>query len=130
MDEEKDSYIDDKLKERLDQVIQDINRPGEVIILDEGKSVCEKCKNTFVINSEETRFCSKTCRLRYIALERYNRLKNNEEYKNKVKEKNKKYYQANKEKLKPIMREYGKAYYYKKREKKEDENETKEPAAI
>lgn len=71
-----------------------------------------------IIGLGRKKYCSKLCRTRYSSLRRYNQLKDNEEFKIKRKEKNKKYYEANKEELKSKMRVYGMKYYFKKRDEK------------
>ena len=63
-------------------------------------------------------------------MRQYNRLKDNEEFKQYRKIKNKKYYQNNIEDLRARMRIYGMQYYFKNRDEKrkqleEQKNENK-----
>lgn len=122
MEEAKDIFIDDKLKEVLDKVVDNISKPNEeatVIISAEVKCANPRCENMFVMSTPSNRFCSEPCRLRYNSLIRYNKLKDNQEYKDRVHKKNKRYYEEHKEDLKNRMKEYGRIYYKKKKEKKE-----------
>lgn len=144
MEENKDYFIDDKLKEELEKIKDKINEPGQVIIYDEGQNESKaetdtvekkksgvlklqcahsKCNKIFY-SIEPEKYCSEACRLRHHSLMRYNKLKDNEEYKKKVHEKNKKYYEEHKEILKPKMLAYEKEYYKRKmaEKKKREEN--------
>ena len=120
-----DIFIDDKLKEVLDKVIDEVSEPnGSAIVTVTTEINCAnpRCKNTFIAATSRHRFCSEPCRLRNNSLVRYNQVKDNQEYKDKVHQKNKRYYEENKEKLRAQMKAYGKEYYKKKKEKKKDGN--------
>ena len=77
----------------------------------------ENCKKVLT-HSGRSKYCSEVCRTRWSALRQYNRLKDNEEFKQYRKIKNKKYYQNNIEDLRARMRIYGMQYYFKKRDEK------------
>jgi len=92
---------------------------------------CTNPKCNKVLDSRRLKYCSELCRARYNALLQYEKLRNNEEFKIKRKEKNKKYYEENKEELRNKMRVYGMQYYFKKRdEKKKIEEQTKKVEEI
>lgn len=86
-----------------------------------------KC-NKIIDNSRKKYYCSEICRTRHSSFRQYEKLKDNEEFKNKRNEKNRKYYKEHKEELKPRMRVYGIKYFHKKQnEKKKIEEQKKEP---
>lgn len=91
-----------------------------------------KC-NKYFYSVKPVKYCSETCRMRYHSLLTYNKLKNNEEYRKKAREKSKIYYQENKEELKPKMREYEKEYWKRKKaekDKKENGNSNKKTVSV
>jgi L-lactate utilization protein LutC len=80
------------------------------------KCANQKCNKTFI--PPRRKFCSEVCRTRYNALKRYNKLKDSEEYKRKMKEYNARYYETHKEELKAKMKIYSAEYLRKKRAEK------------
>jgi hypothetical protein len=90
---------------------------------------CINPKCNKILSSRRKKYCSEICRTRYSASLQYSKLKDNEEFKKKRNEKNKKYWEEHKEELKPKMRVYGMAYFYRKRdEKRKIEEEQKKKA--
>ena len=88
-----------------------------------------RCNKILEHSRKGSKYCSDACRTRHSALRQYEKVKNDEEYKNRRKEKNKKYYQEHKEDLKAKMRVYGMQYFYRKRDERkklEEENKLKE----
>jgi len=85
-----------------------------------------KCNKIFDTLRKGRKYCSESCRARNNAVQQYEKLKNNEEFKKIRNEKNKKYYEINKEIIKPKMREYGMKYFFRKREEKKLESQKKE----
>ena len=80
---------------------------------------CEnpKCKKVLT-HLGRSKYCSEVCRTRHCAMRQYSKLKDNEEFKQYRKLKNKKYYEDNKEELKTKMRIYGMQYFFRKRDEK------------
>jgi hypothetical protein len=82
-----------------------------------------KCNKIFDALRKDKLFCSEKCRQHYNTAIQYEKLRYNEDYKKKRNEKNRKYYEENKEMIKPKMREYGMKYFFRKREEKKIEEE-------
>ena len=85
-----------------------------------------KCNKIFDTLRRGKKYCSENCRQLHNAAQQYEKLRYNKEYKKMRNEKNRKYYEKNKEMIKPKMREYGMKYYFKKRDEKKLEDEKKE----
>ncbi len=79
---------------------------------------CKKCGKVILASRKNVKYCSEMCRTRDSALRQYNKLKDDNEYKKKRDEKNKKYYEEHKDELQARMRVYGMKYYFKKRDEK------------
>jgi sensor histidine kinase regulating citrate/malate metabolism len=86
---------------------------------------CRNPRCNKILDPKRKRYCSELCRTRHSASLQYSKLKDNEEFKKKRTEKNKKYYEANKEELKAKMRVYGMAYFFRKRDEKKKLEEQK-----
>jgi hypothetical protein len=74
--------------------------------------------NKILDSPKRKKYCSEICRTRHSASLQYDKLRDNEEFKKKRAEKNKRYYETNKEELKAKMRIYGMAYFFRKRDEK------------
>lgn len=90
-----------------------------------------RCKQPILDSRQNVKYCIEACGARHRSSLRYQKIKNDEEYKRKRGEKNKRYYEANKEELRTRMRIYGMEYYHKKQaekllEKYKNETTTKE----
>lgn len=75
---------------------------------------CLKCGNDVdQLTKREKKFCSDTCRTRYNMKIRYERLKNDPDFKIKNRARSKAWYEQNKEKHKIKSRIYMREYYRK-----------------
>jgi hypothetical protein len=83
------------------------------------------CNKPIDDKRKHSKYCSELCRTRNSALRQYNKVKNDEEFKKKRNEKNRKYWEENKERLKPAMRDYGMKYFFKKRDERKKLEEDK-----
>lgn len=83
-----------------------------------------KC-NKIIDGKKRSNYCSETCRTRHSSYRQYQKLKNNEEFRKKRNLNNLKYYEENKEILKPKMRVYGMKYFFRKRDERKLEEEKK-----
>jgi hypothetical protein len=78
-----------------------------------------KCNKILDINiNGKRKYCSEICRTRVSARRQYNKFKDNADFIKDRNERSAKYYEQNKEKLKPVMRVYGMKYYFRKRDEK------------
>lgn len=92
---------------------------------------CVQCGDSF-LEKERKRFCSKKCRTRFNSAKRYNRLKDNVDFKEERKKVMREWYKENKVRHNIKMRIYMRKYYrdnysnYAKRKKEGRENEAKD----
>jgi len=132
--EEKEELLDIiKQKQVLKQEIQDSIKEKKIVLkelnlktrLQESQCKNSKCNKIFSSVRKGKKYCSEKCRQLHNAAQQYEKLRNSDEFKKMRNEKNKKYYEKNKETIKPKMREYGMKYFFRKRDEKKLENEKK-----
>lgn len=85
---------------------------------------CLECNKEFVPISRVHKFCSQRCRLRFNARKRWLIMRNDPDYKSKIRENSKRWYQKNKTKHNLRMRDYMREYYRKKYSKRAREVES------
>lgn len=97
--------------------------PEQTDSLSSIEKTCEnpKCQKLFYTSpNSKKKFCNIDCSARYFALNYYNKVKDKEEYKQKRKDKNRKWIESHRELFNSRMRVYSKNYYHRKKQQNTD----------